>query len=143
MLFGILTALPTGAASAIAVLGENSGPVVGVAISVSLLPPAVNAVSTGYKCAKFTIIPQVNALFFFFFSHLFYRGHLTQGIFWALAVLYKLNEKDETLYDKIVMTSYYSNHQSIELAVYGGISMLLTIANVICIQVVGVLTLKV
>lgn len=47
LLFGILTALPTGAASAIAVLvGENSGPVVGVAISVSLLPPAVNAVST-------------------------------------------------------------------------------------------------
>lgn len=41
------------------------------------------------------------------------------------------------------MTSYYSNHQSIELAVYGGISMLLTIANVICIQVVGVLILKV
>lgn len=69
--------------------------------------------------------------------------HTRQGIFWALAVLYKINEKDETLYGKIVMTSYYSNHQSIELAVYGGISMLLTIANVICIQVVGVLTLKV
>lgn len=59
LLFGILTALPTGAASAIAVLGENSGPVVGVAISVSLLPPAVNAVSTGYKCAKFIKISQV------------------------------------------------------------------------------------
>lgn len=51
LLFGILTALPTGAASAIAVLGENSGPVVGVAISVSLLPPAVNAVSTGHTNA--------------------------------------------------------------------------------------------
>lgn len=43
-MFGIFTALPTGAAAAIAVLGENFAPIVGVAISVSLLPPAVNAV---------------------------------------------------------------------------------------------------
>lgn len=43
-MFGIFTALPTGMAAAIAVLGENFGPIVGVAISVSLLPPAVNAV---------------------------------------------------------------------------------------------------
>lgn len=129
ILFGVLTALPTGAASAIAVLGENFGPIVGVAISVSLLPPAVNAVST------------CSCNFIEFYSIVIF--YTRQGLFWALAVLYKLNEKDETLYDKIVMTSYYSNHQSIELAVYGCISMLLTIANVICIQVVGVLTLKV
>lgn len=43
-MFGIFTALPTGMAAAIAVLGDNFGPIVGVAISVSLLPPAVNAV---------------------------------------------------------------------------------------------------
>lgn len=44
ILVGICTALPTGAAAAIAILAENVGSLVGVAISVSLLPPAVNAV---------------------------------------------------------------------------------------------------
>lgn len=44
-MIGLLTALPTGAAAAIAVLEGNSGSLVGVAISVSLLPPAVNAVA--------------------------------------------------------------------------------------------------
>lgn len=45
LVIGILTALPSGAAVAIAILGENVGSLVGVAISASLLPPAVNAVS--------------------------------------------------------------------------------------------------
>lgn len=39
---GICIALPSGAAVAIAVLGENFGSLVGVAISASLLPPACN-----------------------------------------------------------------------------------------------------
>ena len=42
---GVFIALPSGAAVAIAVLGENFGSLVGVAISASLLPPAVNTVS--------------------------------------------------------------------------------------------------
>ena len=44
LLVGIAIALPSGAAVAIAILGENIGSLVGVAISASLLPPAVNAV---------------------------------------------------------------------------------------------------
>jgi uncharacterized membrane protein len=36
--------VPSGAAVAIAVLGENFGSLVGVAISASLLPPSVNTV---------------------------------------------------------------------------------------------------
>ena len=44
LLIGVVTALPSGAAVAIAILGENIGSLVGVAISASLLPPAVNAV---------------------------------------------------------------------------------------------------
>ncbi|XP_055593760.1 uncharacterized protein LOC129744963 [Uranotaenia lowii] len=43
LLVGIAIALPSGAAVAIAILGENIGSLVGVAISASLLPPAVNA----------------------------------------------------------------------------------------------------
>ena len=42
---GILIALPSGAAQSIALLRENFGSLVGVAISASLLPPAVNTVS--------------------------------------------------------------------------------------------------
>jgi uncharacterized membrane protein len=41
---GLLVALPSGAAVAIAILGDNTASLVGVAISASLLPPAVNAV---------------------------------------------------------------------------------------------------
>lgn len=44
LIVGILTALPSGAAVAIAILGENIGSLVGVAISASILPPAVNTV---------------------------------------------------------------------------------------------------
>lgn len=45
LLVGALTAIASGAAVAIAILGENVGSLVGVAISASLLPPAVNTVS--------------------------------------------------------------------------------------------------
>lgn len=44
VVLGILTAIPSGAAVAIAIIGENIGSLVGVAISASLLPPAVNSV---------------------------------------------------------------------------------------------------
>ena len=40
---GVLVAIPSGAGVALGVLGGNSGSLVGVAISASLLPPAVNA----------------------------------------------------------------------------------------------------
>ena len=42
---GVLIALPSGAGVALSVLGGNAGSLVGVAISASLLPPIVNAVS--------------------------------------------------------------------------------------------------
>ncbi|GFU24332.1 uncharacterized protein NPIL_192321, partial [Nephila pilipes] len=40
---GVLIALPSGAGVALSILGGNAGCLVGVAISASLLPPAVNA----------------------------------------------------------------------------------------------------
>lgn len=43
VIVGILVAIPSGAAVAISILGENIGSLVGVAISASLLPPAVNS----------------------------------------------------------------------------------------------------
>lgn len=41
---GVMIALPSGAGVALSILGGNTGSLVGVAISASLLPPAVNAV---------------------------------------------------------------------------------------------------
>jgi Domain of unknown function (DUF389) len=105
---GVLIALPSGAAVAIAILGENTGSLVGTAISASLLPPAVNA-----------------------------------GLLWALACIYTLFEKDSTRYNSVIKSNIYSDHQSIELLVFGSISMLLTITNVICIYTMGVLFLKI
>ena len=42
---GVCIALPSGAGVALSVLGGNTRPLVGVAISASLLSPAVNSVS--------------------------------------------------------------------------------------------------
>lgn len=44
LLVGIYIAIPSGAAVAISILGEKTGSLIGVAISASLLPPAVNSV---------------------------------------------------------------------------------------------------
>lgn len=46
---GCLIALLSGAAVALGILSDNIASLVGVAISTSLMPPAVNAVSVKYK----------------------------------------------------------------------------------------------
>lgn len=66
-----------------------------------------------------------------------------QGVLWALAILYTFHEQNVELYHKVITTNYYSNNQAIELAVHGCISMLLTVVNIICILLMGVLVLKV
>lgn len=57
VIVGIFIALPSGAAVAIAVIGENFGSLVGVAISASLLPPAVNTVSKTLICYYISSLP--------------------------------------------------------------------------------------
>ena len=54
---GVLIALPSGAGVALSILGGNAGSLVGVAISASLLPPAVNSVSCMAVaiCVKFNL----------------------------------------------------------------------------------------
>lgn len=52
---GVLIALPSGAGVALSILGGNAGSLVGVAISASLLPPAVNCVSY-YKELDYCLI---------------------------------------------------------------------------------------
>lgn len=60
LLVGVFTALPSGAAVAIAILGENIGSLVGVAISASLLPPAVNSVSNCIIVLMYNLYTQEN-----------------------------------------------------------------------------------
>lgn len=48
IIVGVFIAIPSGAGVALSILGGNAGSLVGVAISASLLPPAVNAVSLNF-----------------------------------------------------------------------------------------------
>lgn len=125
LIVGILTALPSGAAVAIAILGENIGSLVGVAISASILPPAVNTVILHFR---------------FLVSRDILITSYLQGIFWSMSVLHSLNAIDD---ETVIKSNYYSDHQSIELAIHGALSMLLTAANIACILFMGVLVLKV
>jgi hypothetical protein len=69
---GVLVALPSGAAVAVSLLSGNQSSLVGVAISASLLPPCVNAVSCGYACDS-----QILNLF----------NNKLKGLLWAFATL--------------------------------------------------------
>lgn len=100
---GILIAIPSGAAVSIAILGDNTGSLVGTAISASLLPPAVNA-----------------------------------GLVWALSLISLIFENESSM----VKTTYFSENQAVELAVFGCISMCVTLTNIISIFFVGVGILK-
>ncbi|XP_037709726.1 uncharacterized protein LOC119547096 isoform X2 [Drosophila subpulchrella] len=108
LVVGVFTAIPSGAAAAIGILGGNIGSLVGVAISASLLPPAVNS-----------------------------------GLLWAVACIYKFFEHDDSLYVDVIKTRRYSDNQAKELAVLGGISMCLTLSNVLCVYLMGILVLKI
>lgn len=66
-----------------------------------------------------------------------------QGILWALSFVYLYHQDDDTRYKRVIKTDTYSDNQATELAIYGAISMLLTIINVICIWVMGIILLKV
>lgn len=108
VIIGILVAIPSGIAVAIGVLGDNFGSLAGVAISASLLPPAVNT-----------------------------------GLMFAFAAIYKIFEEDETRFATLIKSNMYSDHQSVELAIMGAISMCVTLTNVITIYIMGILFLKI
>ena len=120
---GVLIAVPSGAGVALSVLGGNAGSLVGVAISASLLPPAVNA-----------------------------------GIFWALSVVLLITgsgpdshaifhgfgqETDpETNITVSLYKPRYSTDLSMESFYLGLTSLALTLINILCIIITGVLILK-
>lgn len=109
---GIMIALPSGAAASIAILGENFGSLVGVAISASLLPPSVN---TGLGCSY----SLVNFAFRKFES--FKRFH-------------------SLFRDDYTMT--YSNDEAVEMLWLSAISLAVTATNVLSVYLMGILFLK-
>lgn len=60
-----------------------------------------------------------------------------------MAVIYKFYEEDKSRYTNVVKTMRYSDNQASELAILGSISMCLTISNIICIYIMGILVLKI
>ena len=111
---GVLVAVPSGAGVALSVLGGNAGSLVGVAISASLLPPAVNA---GFFWAL---------------------SALTAATGGAVGMYGPPNAAgNSTPY-----THYYSEEQAEEAALLGLTSLALTLANILCIILTGIAILR-
>ncbi|CAF0763726.1 unnamed protein product [Rotaria sordida] len=125
---GVLIALPSGAGVALSVLGGNTGSLVGVAISASLLPPAVNC---GLLFAY--------ALLGISFSNI------------AAAHSSSLNNTKKEYYSNLNCKTYINNdYQPLytcnlvrEAAALAGCSLLLTIINIICIIIMALFILRI
>lgn len=131
---GCLIALFSGAAVAVAVLSDDISPAVGVAISTSLMPPAVNAVSLEISVRN-TCIHRSN----FISLPLFHA----KGLLWSMASVYYLKGNETTRYSSLTYTNYYSDNRAMELTSLGTASLCLTFVNIICIYIAGILMLKV
>ncbi|KAK1126746.1 hypothetical protein K0M31_004369 [Melipona bicolor] len=113
---GVLWALPSGTGVAVALLQGSSGPLIGVAISASLLPPVVN-------CGLFWAL----------------------GCIWLIYRPIKMpHMKGESYTD--YNTSYvyvYTDYLPVEFFCNGIISACLTFVNVMCIFITAIIVLKI
>ncbi|XP_015431273.1 PREDICTED: uncharacterized protein LOC107187644 [Dufourea novaeangliae] len=113
---GVLWALPSGTGVAVALLQGSSGPLIGVAISASLLPPVVN-------CGLFWAL----------------------GCIWLIYRPIKMPHiKGESYTD--YNTSYvyvYTDYLPVEFFCNGIISACLTFINVMCIFITAIIVLKI
>ena len=111
LVVGLMVAIPSGAGVALSVLGGNSDSLVGVAISASLLPPAVNA---GFFWALAIV--------------LFIGGENSRAGFYAMP------GHNETI---LTYLPHYSSNLAVESLVLGLVSLALTLVNILCIIVTG------
>merc|ERR1719427_772105 len=118
---GVLIAVPSGAGVALSVLGGNAGSLVGVAISASLLPPAVN-------CGIFWAMAVCLSIL----------GENSQGAFHGFG-----EEIDEvTNHTTSLYVNKYSDSFAIEAFLLGLITLILTLINILCIILTGVAILR-
>ncbi|XP_052256226.1 uncharacterized protein LOC127861613 isoform X2 [Dreissena polymorpha] len=142
---GVLIAVPSGAGVALSVLGGNAGSLVGVAISASLLPPACNAgMLWGYALLAAFSPPEVvgghNALATTILpSDAKNTTYLTTTT--ALPPSASLGTCPALVNNEYVPT--YSCNISSDAAILGIVSLGLTVVNIICIMIMGVLVLKI
>ncbi|XP_038206235.1 uncharacterized protein LOC119828206 [Zerene cesonia] len=112
---GVLWALTSGTGVALALLQGSAGPLIGIAISASLLPPVVN-------CGLFWALACI---------WLLYPGSKIPHL------------KGEPYYGNSSYEPLYHTYLPIEFAVNGIVSCCLTIVNVICIFITAIIFLKI
>ncbi|KFB49214.1 AGAP009795-PA-like protein [Anopheles sinensis] len=112
---GILWALTSGSGVAVALLQGSAGPLIGVAISASLLPPVVNCGLFWALACIWLIYEDIKM------PHL--KGELYTG-----------NSSYEFIYTNYIPTEFLIN---------GIVSGLLTVINVICIFITAIIVLKI
>ncbi|CAG4962580.1 unnamed protein product [Colias eurytheme] len=112
---GVLWALTSGTGVALALLQGSAGPLIGIAISASLLPPVVN-------CGLYWALACI---------WLLYPGTKIPHL------------KGEPYYGNSSYEPLYHNYLPIEFAVNGIVSCCLTIVNVICIFITAIMFLKI
>lgn len=146
---GILVAFPSGCAGAISLLQGNEASLVGVAISVSLLPPAVNAVRP-------PVVPHARMGSAPKYDHRF----PLQGLHWAYSTLcglysigqtaqqYKSHFSNSTIWLRPALAAnskympVYSDNMVVESLLLGLVSWLLSVINISNIIIGAMLLLK-
>ncbi|XP_077869425.1 uncharacterized protein LOC144360731 [Saccoglossus kowalevskii] len=126
LLVGMFIALPSGAAVAISILGGNIGSLVGVAISASLLPPAVNAgILWAYSIYKIPDIGFVESV-----------QHSNNSLTYDLVNSTFLSNVTQDLSTMLYVNPALDHFKA------GSVSLLLTLVNIFCIFIMGILVLK-
>ncbi|XP_020812397.1 uncharacterized protein LOC110187349 isoform X1 [Drosophila serrata] len=112
---GVLWALTSGTGVAVALLQGSAGPLIGVAISASLLPPVVNCGLFWSLACIWLIYPEKRI------------PHL----------------KNEAMNSTSAYPFLYTNYLPTEFLINGIVSACLTIVNVICIFITAIIVLKI
>jgi len=138
LVLGILVAIPSGAGVALSVLGGNAGSLVGVAISASLLPPAVNA----------GVLWAVSLMLCFGVGELKSQQQQQQS---STTTFYRYETNNSTLSNSSIQQQYssvnsytalYSERPEAETALLGLVSLCLTGVNILCIILTGIAILR-
>ncbi|CAF4864901.1 unnamed protein product, partial [Rotaria sp. Silwood1] len=127
---GSMIALPSGAGVALSVLGGNAGSLVGVAISASLLPPAVNS---GFLLAYSLLTVVLPNTF----------GRCSNETYIFERKIYPYNKMLCQIFLSNEYRSLYSCNMSIETFILAISSFLLTLVNILCIVLCGLIVLKI
>ncbi|CAF0817555.1 unnamed protein product [Adineta ricciae] len=127
---GSMIALPSGAGVALSVLGGNAGSLVGVAISASLLPPAVNSgLLLGYSLLTAAIPKSF--------------GRRSNETYILKRKIYPYNELICQTFLSNDYRSLYSCNMSTETFILAIASFLLTLVNIVCIVLCALIVLRI